>query len=252
MILRWSSHCVVVPIGYARGFVCLISCALWRATEEKDYQNHRIPYYKRQVLLELSGVTEDLYPLPTETWSELSSFIYTFTSHSREIITLFSLYQVWNCASKYLFHRKGKVFSFLFASIKEIPFACEIFVANKLCMSVRGVWIIRIARIKNITVTCRDCIQQMAVTGHRLISSCCFSLIAIGTQRKLINYRLLLCQKLTARRVQAGSTVRERGCHVAQDVSSKYFGLSSNNASIYSVASRWVDFLSDSFQEFPW
>ena len=42
VILEWISHCVVVPTGYTCGFVCLISCALWLANEEKDHQNQRI------------------------------------------------------------------------------------------------------------------------------------------------------------------------------------------------------------------
>ena len=46
VILQWISHCVVVLVGYASGFVCLILYALWLATEEKDYQNQLL-YFKQ-------------------------------------------------------------------------------------------------------------------------------------------------------------------------------------------------------------
>ena len=46
IILQWISHCVVVPVGYAHEFVCLISCALSLVTGKKDYQNQIILYFK--------------------------------------------------------------------------------------------------------------------------------------------------------------------------------------------------------------
>jgi len=41
-----------------------------------------------------------------------------------------------------------------------------------------------------------------------------------------------------AGRLQEGSSARERGCHIAQNVCTSYFGLSANNTGIYAIASK--------------
>ena len=128
-----------------------------------------------QTLLELSRVTEALYPLPTEN-VEWDFSPRPLKTHSREMIILIS------CArhkiSQVIIPGKRKGVSSLSASIeKKKPFSCEISM-NKLCSSVFFVWVIRIARIKYFTVTWRGCSTRIGSHSH-----CCFSLFKLRTQR---------------------------------------------------------------------
>ena len=64
-----------------RGFVCLILCALWLATEEKDNQNQRTLYFTSTAKIKQSCRLKcEVRFLP---------FINTFMSHFREMTIIF-------------------------------------------------------------------------------------------------------------------------------------------------------------------